>query len=173
MLDNLFKWEVAGVVVIFILSFLLHEAYDLSGNNPIVALFAPINESIWEHMKMAAFAVFFFSIIEYLFIRHSINNFFLAKGLLIFIIPIMVALLNIAYMAVLGKHMVLIDITGLFIWITLGQLMSYKLLSNNHHFTHLNNIFLVGASLMLMVYIIFTYIPPNLGIFKEHSNETL
>ena len=33
----------------------LHFAYELSGNNPIVGLFAPVNESVWEHLKLLFF----------------------------------------------------------------------------------------------------------------------
>ena len=40
-------------VVIF--GVFLHFAYQLSGENPIVGLFASINESTWEHLKLLFF----------------------------------------------------------------------------------------------------------------------
>lgn len=33
----------------------LHYAYELSGGNPIVGLFALVNESVWEHLKLLFF----------------------------------------------------------------------------------------------------------------------
>ncbi len=171
MFNDIFIWESGGVIIIFLLNFLLHGAYEHSKNNPFIAAFAPINESVWEHMKMAANSVFFYSILEYIFIGPFINNFFLAKGLLIITIPILVALLNICYMQLLKKHVLFIDVFGIFIWISLGQILSYRLLTHEMHFSTLN-IWLLGASLlMLSAYIIFTFLPPNFAIFKERSGD--
>lgn len=44
---------------------LLHFAYDWSGNNPVVALFAAVDESVWEHLKLFFVPAFFFSLFSY------------------------------------------------------------------------------------------------------------
>ena len=46
---------------------LLHFLYDLSGSSPWIGLFSPINESLWEHMKLIFFPLavcFLFEIIR-------------------------------------------------------------------------------------------------------------
>ena len=45
------KIKIINVVFLFLLSFLWHFMYDLFPNN-IFALVFPVNESIWEHMKI-------------------------------------------------------------------------------------------------------------------------
>lgn len=40
---------------VVLLGVFLHFAYELSGENPIVGLFALVNESIWEHLKLIFF----------------------------------------------------------------------------------------------------------------------
>lgn len=40
---------------VVLLGVFLHLAYELSGENPIVGLFAVVNESVWEHLKLIFF----------------------------------------------------------------------------------------------------------------------
>jgi hypothetical protein len=37
----------------------LHFTFELSGKNYFVALFSPVNESIWEHLKLLFFPFLF------------------------------------------------------------------------------------------------------------------
>ena len=39
-------------IFVVLLGVFLHYAYDLSGGNPIVGLFALVSESVWEHLKL-------------------------------------------------------------------------------------------------------------------------
>ena len=43
------------VLVAAFLGTLNHFLYFLSGQSPIVALFCPVNESVWEHLKLLYF----------------------------------------------------------------------------------------------------------------------
>ena len=165
---NLIKnFEIAGVFIIFLLSFLLHELYDLTGQNVVVGVFAPINESIWEHMKMGFFAVIFYSIIEYYYFRGISNNFFLAKGILAILLPMMIALGHILYTTILGRHVVLIDIINLFIWIVIGQLISYRILTLEKNYLTINRACFIFIIFMMLIYIVFTFVQPNHSIFQE------
>ena len=49
------KWELAGLFLTLIFGNLLHFVYDWSGQNSVVAAFAAVNESTWEHMKLLFF----------------------------------------------------------------------------------------------------------------------
>ena len=42
-----------GVPVLFLAGTLLHFLYGLSGEFFLVGLLAPVNESVWEHLKLA------------------------------------------------------------------------------------------------------------------------
>jgi hypothetical protein len=50
------------------LSFILHFAYELSNYNQLVALFVPVNESVWEHIKLLFFPMFVLLFIVYFFL---------------------------------------------------------------------------------------------------------
>ena len=43
-----------GMIFVFIIGSLAHFLYDWSDNHYLVGLFTPVNESIWEHMKLTA-----------------------------------------------------------------------------------------------------------------------
>ncbi len=45
-------YHIVGIFVICIASFPLHFSYEWSGESAIVGIFTPINESIWEHLKL-------------------------------------------------------------------------------------------------------------------------
>ena len=45
------KLKILGIVLAFLLCFPLHFVYDKFPSF-ITSIFAPINESIWEHMKI-------------------------------------------------------------------------------------------------------------------------
>ena len=49
---TLLKFTILGIIFTVITGTLLHFVYDLSNGNPVVGLFAPINESVWEHLKL-------------------------------------------------------------------------------------------------------------------------
>ena len=59
------RYIVIGVIFNIIAGTLLHFLYEWSGKNPIVGLFAPVNESIIEHLKMLYFPMFLWVIIGY------------------------------------------------------------------------------------------------------------
>ena len=52
----------AGGIFVLLLGTAAHFFYDLSGENFLVGMFSPINESTWEHMKLAFFPMLLFSV---------------------------------------------------------------------------------------------------------------
>ena len=58
---------------------LLHFAFDITNKNVIVGLFAPVNESTWEHLKLLFFPFILTSAIEYFIFGKEAHNFFSSK----------------------------------------------------------------------------------------------
>ena len=71
MKNTLKKSEIFGAIFVMVFGTLMHFFYDWSGKNPVVALFAPYNESTWEHLKLLFFPVL---IIRFSNMRISGNN---------------------------------------------------------------------------------------------------
>jgi len=63
------RWELAGLFVVLILGNLLHFAYEWADESFAVALFAPVNESTWEHMRLFIIPWVLWSIVELIALR--------------------------------------------------------------------------------------------------------
>ena len=124
----LLKWEISGIVVVFLIGALLHFVFEWSGNSPIVGAIASVNESVWEHFKQGFWPMCLFAAIEYKYFRSHTSNFLAAKGTAILLIPIITALIFYTYTALTGTEILIVDILTFLVAVTLGQLISYKIM---------------------------------------------
>lgn len=82
---------IAAAVIGGGLGVLMHYVYEWSGGNLFVGLFAPVNESVWEHLKLLVMPILFLSIFEFSIYGKHVYNFFTAKllGTLVGILTIL------------------------------------------------------------------------------------
>jgi len=74
--NTIFKpsiWFLLGIPIISLLGSLMHFAYDLSEKSILVGIFAPVNESIWEHLKLSVYPTFLWYILGYLLFEDKIS----------------------------------------------------------------------------------------------------
>ena len=60
------RLKVVSIFGMFILCFLTHFLYNWFPN-ALFSIFFPVNESIWEHMKMMTSSILIWSVSEYCF----------------------------------------------------------------------------------------------------------
>ena len=75
------KWELTGLFLTLIFGNLLHFVYDWIGQNSVVAAFAAVNESTWEHMKLLAMPWVIWSLVEAVALRSSRQSVLMARAL--------------------------------------------------------------------------------------------
>jgi hypothetical protein len=160
-------YELAGTVFIVIIGTILHFTFELSDNQPVVGVFSAVNESVWEHLKLGFWPALVWALIEYRYIKKSTNNFFFAKTVGIYIIPIVIPILFYSYTAVLGESVLAIDILTFVVAIIVGQLVSYKLLTYRELPDMLNKISLVALVLLGVAFVLFTFYPPHMPLFRD------
>ena len=70
------KWTLWGIPAIFAIGSGMHFLYDLLGKNPAVGAIAPVNESIWEHIKLALLPVILWWTLYYLLAgeKHGLDS---------------------------------------------------------------------------------------------------
>jgi succinate dehydrogenase hydrophobic anchor subunit len=88
MRKHVLKWELSGIAFVFLLGALLYFAFEWSGESSIVALFASVNESVWEHFKQGFWTMCLYAAIGYRFLRRYTASFLTARGVAIYLIPI-------------------------------------------------------------------------------------
>ena len=65
--NSILIFEIISTIFVMVLGTLLHFTYKWSNNNMLVGIFSPINESIWEHLKLMFFPMLITIIIGYLY----------------------------------------------------------------------------------------------------------
>ena len=168
---NLKKIKIIAVIGIFIISFLSHFAYSLFPNI-IFSFIFPINESIWEHMKILFTSTIIYGIIDhYLLKKYHIkyNNFpFQLYFTALISIPIYLVLYLPLY-KLLGEN-IIISIGLLLIVYIITQIVSYNILKEKN-IKILNIITIPIILLSYSGFIYLTYNPPHTYIFYDTKNE--
>ena len=160
------KVKIINVIVFFALSFLWHFIYEWFPNF-FTSIFFPVNESIWEHMKIIFGVIIFGSLISLILmnkfhIKH--NNFYV----------------EIITKAVLGVLFYLIIFIPLYKWLDENMFISISLMLITYIFVEIigykilklneMNINILPIILIFLCYILFfllTYYPPHNFIFFD------
>jgi hypothetical protein len=120
---SIFGYELAGIVFILIVGSMLHFTFEWSGNQPIVGVFSAVNESVWEHLKIAFRPTLMYAIFEYRYLNKRTNNFFSAKAIGIYAIMLIIPIIFYSYTLFTEENLI-IDILSFTFAIIVGQLIS-------------------------------------------------
>lgn len=140
---------------------ILHFAFDWSKHNKIIALFAAVNESYWEHIKIAIWPVFLLQVILFVSGGYAYSSFIPAATTALYSIPICMVGLVFLYKTLTRRNVLLWDITVFFLVIAVAQVLFVLVLAQLAA-----NIYLVLISLMFLLgifaaFILFTWRPPR------------
>ena len=108
------RYTVAGIIFVWITGSLAHFLYAWTGNNSMAGLFTPVNDSVWEHMKLLFFPMLLYSFFISVIFKSS--RLCIASSLLwgnlagTLLIPVFYY----AYTFILAKNIFILDI-GIFI----------------------------------------------------------
>ena len=162
------NFQIFSVIFTFILGILLHFLYEWTGNNKFIGSFSAINESVWEHLKLIFFPMLITTIIGFFYIGKEKTNYLISKTIGIIVAITFTVVFFYTYSGILGKNVAVIDIGTFFVATILGEITSYKLIINKTKFSN-NILALIILAILLVCFILFTYITPRIGIFEEHN----
>lgn len=163
---SLKKIKIINVVFLFLLSFLWHFVYDWFPNN-IFALFFPVNESIWEHMKIIYFCLFMGSILEFVLCKKNnikINNFYIEAMVKSIIGVIFYLIIFIPFYLWLGESM-LISISLMLITYIFMEYIGYKILTGEE--MNINILPVIIIVLGCVMFVILTFYPLHNFLFFD------
>jgi len=159
-------WESAGAIAIIIAGTLLHSAYH-NTNFWLLALISPVNESVWEHLKIGIWPVLFFALIEYPFIKSITKNFLAAKAAQAYAASISTLVIFYSYTFVLGRNLLPLDILTFIIAVIIGQCISYVILTANELSESFGHLASSALYIMIGTLVYATYFPPHSPIFMD------
>ena len=159
-------WELFGFATTSLAGTLLHFLYDWLGNAIWIAPFSGVNESTWEHMKLLFWPMLIYALIQSFFFKEY-GNFWSAKlrGILIGLISIPIMFYT--YNGVIGKSPDWINIAIFFIAAAFTYFYQTKELYKEIPSSNSKKADVFALCLIALLFVIFTFSPPNLNIFKD------
>ncbi|NLL29735.1 MAG: hypothetical protein GX258_01495 [Clostridiales bacterium] len=161
------RWIVVGIPLIFIMGSLGHFIYEWSGKNLLLALFFPVNESVWEHIKLGNIPIILWWGFYYFINSRKYNldkdKWFTAELAALAVSMITTPALYYLYTGAFGAENLIVDILIFFLAILFAQLLG---LHFYRYYKGINSgIVIVINILIILIFVIFTIYPPNLPIF--------
>ncbi len=166
-------WQFVGWFVIFGIGALWHFIFAWTGGWAPIGWILPVNESVWEHVKLMFWPALIYYIIEGIFIYKKTNNFVFAKAMTFYLTPILsIAIFYVVYGAT-GFENFIFDSVVLFLLTGLQQFVSYKLLTREiipaKEKSQLPLFIgsIVDISILAILLIVFTYAPIKIPLFEH------
>lgn len=162
------KWELAGLFVTLIFGNLLHFVYEWSGGNRIVAAFAAVNESTWEHMKLLVIPWVVWSLVEAVALRTGRQPVLISRALGLLAGLVCIPTVYYTYTGALGVESMLADVLLFQAAVLLAALVSWRVQAAGK----LSGVVwgIVGLVLLLGIWALavwWTYTPPALPMFAD------
>jgi hypothetical protein len=158
--------KILSIIFISVVGTLLHFIYDFSKHNKIVGLFTAVNESTWEHIKIALTPAFLWSIYDFIVYKDN-PNYFIAKFVSLIIIVLLIPIIFYTYKSIIKDNVLIIDIAIFYIAIIISRIFFYYILKMEDFGNVVNCIGFIFTILLFIFYITATIIPPRNFLFKD------
>lgn len=163
-MNKITKFETASFIFASIVGTLMHFVYEFSNGSPIVALIAPVNESVFEHLKLTFFPLLAFAVFEYFFIGKIHSGFFLIKAKAILLGVLSVIVLYYTYTGIIGKNYMIPDVLIFYISVLISTLYFVKKYKKNESKNLAGILIFI---LVWIVFIVFTFKTPHINLFLD------
>lgn len=164
--------NILGFIFVSIIGTVNHFVFEWCNENVIVGIFTPINESSWEHLKLLFLPYLVFAIIQYFFFGKSKSlAFSKAIGVIVGMTTILAVFYT--YFGIIGKNIDAINILSFFIGVLVAFLVDSKMQKSNTFDDLYYNV--IGISLFVLLtimFILFTFAPPLIPLFKDPISDT-
>ena len=164
-------WETIGLLWTLAAGNLLHFVYQWTGESTVAGLFAAVNESTWEHMKLLAVPWVLWTIAECIGLRSLRPAGPRAAGLLAGLTAI--PLLFYGYVGVIGFHAAVVDVLIFQAAVLLAFWVSTALQKRG---TLTAPVWQAAGVLVLAAvstaFVVWTASPPELPVFIDPTNGT-
>lgn len=171
-LETIVLTSLWAIVPLGILGSLLHFLFDWTKHNRVISVIAAVNESYWEHIKIAIWPVFLLQLSLFSAGGFQFLSFVPAATIALYTIPVAMTGLVFLYKSISKRNILWIDISIFFLVIAIAQVVFVLLLQevNPSSGTILIALaFLVG---LVVAFLRFTARPPKEpDVFIDPTNK--
>ena len=153
---------------IILLGCLLHFVYEWSHENKIVGWFAAVNESTWEHIKLALVPSFLFIMVDFGTFGDNANYWF-GKFIMFIMIIILVPVLFYTEKAIVKRTILWLDVMIFMVSIIYAVLIFDAILGMTS--LGLEVLGVIGTIIVFILMALFTFYPPKCFLFMDPRNN--
>lgn len=165
---SLNKKNLPSVLAVAILGSLNHFLYDWTGGSSFAALFCPINESPWEHLKLLFFPFLFVTLGTAALYRFRDRRFFYCRFLGVVCGMAFTLVTFYTYTGIWGSHALILDLLIFFLSVVLSFSAARFFFRALKQIPSANVIFtLWGAGIFF--FFVFTCFPPGIPLFFPYE----
>jgi hypothetical protein len=162
------RWEILGILFIVGFGTSLHFLFEWTNYWRPIALIAAVNESTWEHFKMAFWPGLLFALIEYPVLKSKTNNFFVAKFAGLIVMPVITTILFYSYTSLTGTHYLWADVIIFVLSVIGGQLTSLTILTKSKEMRpKAHRVAVAGLGIMILAFSLLSYYPLKTFLFAH------
>lgn len=160
------KKNIIAFFVIGIAGTLGHFLYKWTGENMLVGLIFPINESTWEHLKLLFFPTVVYSVAEYFIGSQKPENYLPAVAISVICGMLSIVTLFYTISGIIGYNVDFINISIYFISIIVMLCKKRKIITSGKYSSKNSKLFFGGVlAVIALLFVVFSLYPPSIGIF--------
>ena len=161
-------WPLMGFLTASVLGTLAHFVYGWSGGSLLAGVFCPVNESVWEHMKLLFFPVLLFTMVQLPAAREWDGALPAARAAGVTAGLGLIPVLYYTYTGIYGRHVLWADIAIFY----LAAGFTFWLDARLRRRRRLWGLWQQAAGLawlwvLAVVFIWWTLHPPHIGLFRD------
>lgn len=163
-MNALKRYCIVGVLFTVIVGTISHFVYEWSGNNFLVGLFFPVNESTWEHMKLVFFPMLVYTAVAGRKAEQTNPCIYRASFIGILVGIWMIPVLFYTYSGILGFDTAWLNILTFIVSVIVAFVMVCQVAKKCGKKD--SKVLRLVIYAFLIAFMVFTVYPPELGLFQ-------
>ncbi len=165
-MKQLKKYIIIGIIFVLIAGTLAYFLYEWTRNNFVIGLFTPVNESVWEHMKLLFFPMLIYTIVAVFNLKKDEPCVISAFCFGILLGTILIPFFFYTYISILGRNIFALDV-GTFVLSTIIAFYSVYKLTLSCKLKAYTFLLCGLVAVLFICFLVFSYHPPELPIFAN------
>lgn len=166
------RWQISGFIFVSILGTIFHFLFDLTDGNTLAAAVFPVNESVWEHIKLLFYPMVLYGVIEYFLWDREEENFWNIKLMGILRGILLIPVIYYTYTGILGVSADWFNIAIFFIAVWFSFLLESRIFKEGRDFLLSSKEVICILCIIAVIFGIFTFYTPNIPLFEDPITGT-
>lgn len=158
------KKDKLSLVTVIILGSISHFLYEYSGKYVLFALFCPVNESVWEHLKLLFFPFLLLTVFNWYKMRPPALPFFYYRFLGVLCGMAATLILFYTYTGIIGRHFLFLDLL-IFAFSVFFAFYTSQSFQRKRLPPPVPEVVFSFWTILCVCFFIFTCYPPDLALF--------